>query len=387
MSRRLPFLLIAPVLGLVLSFVAVATAPSAQARAGGVTLQGKGFGHGKGLSQYGAKARAEAGWGYQRILGFYYPGTKQGSVGGQVTVLISGDTGRDVRVVDRSGLKVKLLGKSRTIDLTGLDSQAKQWRLRPDAQGRTHLESKRTSGGWHSKRRFAPDAEFRAPGPITLIKPGGRTTYRGTLRSVSSNSAGTRRDTVNKVSLESYLRGVVPQEVPALWSANAVRAQAVAARTYAAYERAHPLTGRYQICDTALCQVYGGASAEHPASDQAVKATRKQVRTYQGRPAFTQFSASNGGYSVKGSAAYLKARKDTFDDYPVWKQSVSAAAIESAYDIGAFRSLSVSERDGNGAYGGRAVTVSIRGSSKTVTVSGDAFRSTFGLRSTLFKTT
>jgi SpoIID/LytB domain protein len=62
--------------------------------------------------------------------------------------------------------------------------------------------------------------------------------------------------------MESYLRGVVPAEVsPSLWPQEAMRAQAVAARTYAAYERAHAGSRAYDLCDTAACQAYGGASA------------------------------------------------------------------------------------------------------------------------------
>ena len=80
--------------------------------------------------------------------------------------------------------------------------------------------------------------------------------------------------TVNEVRLENYLRGVVPLEIPASWSLPAVQAQAVAARTYAAYERAHPRSSAYQLCDTSSCQVYGGYDAEHPAADRAIAATR-----------------------------------------------------------------------------------------------------------------
>ncbi len=98
------------------------------------------------------------------------------------------------------------------------------------------------------------------------------------------------------------MKGVVPREVPATWRPEAVEAQAVAARTYASYERAHPLTSRYQICDTTSCQVYGGVTSEHPAaSNRAVDETRGEIRVYQGEPAFTQFSSSNGGWASEGS--------------------------------------------------------------------------------------
>ena len=88
------------------------------------------------------------------------------------------------------------------------------------------------------------------------------------------------------VGLDGYLRGVLPREVVAsTWPPATLQAQAVAARTYAAYERAHVPAGRhYDLCDTASCQVYGGASAEYPGTDAAVAATAGQVLTSGGTP-------------------------------------------------------------------------------------------------------
>ena len=94
--------------------------------------------------------------------------------------------------------------------------------------------------------------------------------------------------------------------MPASWSPAAVQAQAIAARTYAAYERAHPLTDTYQICDTTSCQVYGGYSSEHPDSNAAIAATAGKIQTYGGDPAFTQFSSSSGGWTSAGSVPYLR---------------------------------------------------------------------------------
>ena len=84
-----------------------------------------------------------------------------------------------------------------------------------------------------------------------------RVAYRGTLRAIKG-------DTVNILPLDDYLKGVVPREVPASWKPAAVQAQAVAARTYAAFGRREPQASHYQICDTTACQVYGGYSDEGP---------------------------------------------------------------------------------------------------------------------------
>ena len=134
------------------------------------------------------------------------------------------------------------------------------------------------TGRWHEWRVVGGDAELSAGGkPIKLLTPAGAVRYRGVLRSASPRGSATQRDTVDILPLESYLKGVVPREVPALWHRHAVRAQTIAARTYAAYERAHAAAGHYQICDTAHCQVYGGYSAEYPTSNDAVDATAHEI--------------------------------------------------------------------------------------------------------------
>ncbi len=193
------------------------------------------------------------------------------------------------------------------------------------------------------------------------------------------------------LTLENYLRGVVPLEMPALWSVEAVRAQAVAARTYAAYERAHPRAEHYQICDTTSCQVYGGVSAEHPASDDAIAATARDVLVDRaGEPAFTQFSASSGGWTAAGSMPYLGAQPDPYDGWsgnPVhdWTVKLSDAEIERKLPaIGNLKKITVTQRDGNGDWGGRVVSVTFVGGKGQRTLSGDAVRSLFGLRSSWF---
>ncbi len=178
-------------------------------------------------------------------------------------------------------------------------------------------------------------------------------------------SPGSRaRNTINVVSLESYLKGVVPLEMPATWSKAAVRAQAVAARTYAAYERAHR-SG--PMCDTTSCQVYGGRAAEHRDSNAAIKATRKLVLTHRGEPAFTQFSSSSGGWTSAGSMPYLRARKDPYDGWagnPVhtWRIRVKDTLFESRWpSIGNLRRIAVRQRDGNGQWGGRIRSIAVIG--------------------------
>jgi SpoIID/LytB domain protein len=172
--------------------------------------------------------------------------------------------------------------------------------------------------------------------------------------------------------------------MPATWHRAAVRAQAVAARTYAAYERDH-LTG--PLCDTTSCQVYGGFAAEHPASNAAVDATKGLALMHQGEPAFTQFGSSSGGWTSAGSMPYLPAKADPYDDWagnPVhsWSVQVADTLIESKWPgIGNLNRIRVNQRDGHGEWGGRVGSVTLVGGRGRVTVSGDTLRYALGLRS------
>ena len=190
------------------------------------------------------------------------------------------------------------------------------------------------------------------------------------------------------MSIDDYVRGVIAAEMPASWHAEALQSQAVAARTYGV--RSINGSKHYDICSTTACQVYGGASRETSTTDAAVRATAGQILTYQGSPAFTQFSSSSGGYSAVGSQPYLKAVADPYDGWSgnanhAWKVSVKASKIQRANpSIGTLKKMTITKRNGYGAYGGRVESVTLYGSSKTVTISGNEARWDFGLKSNWF---
>ena len=350
-----------------------------------ITVTGHGFGHGHGLSQYGALGAAGQGSTWQQIVEFYYPGTTWGTIGGKMRVLITADTGRDVQVTAERGLKVTSLARQRTWRLPSV--AARKWRL--VAAGRDTAVQWTKGGRWRTWKTVPGEAELSsADRVLTLVLPGERRDYRGTLQSVGPRDG--RRQTVNKLSMESYLRGVVPQEVPALWAPAAVSAQSVAARTYAAFERQDRGAARYDLCDTTQCQVYGGVDVEHPAATEAIRATAKQGLYYDGRPAFTQFSASNGGFSSAGSMPYLVAQADPFDglDNPTWStwtRTIDDTMVEKQWpSIGDLLSIEVAARDGNGDWGGRVTDMAFIGTTGTARVDGDTVRSAFGLPSEWF---
>jgi stage II sporulation protein D len=359
-----------------------ADARTADAPVGAATavVIGHGYGHGKGLSQYGAYAHAQNGEGYRSILGFYYPHTRFGSAAGRVRVWISADTDHNTIVLPATGLRLVDLGSGRSYRLPV--GKAKAWKLAaPTGVTRVFY---RNAGVWH---RYLPGGrgalrgvgEFRSTAGVLKLQIGSTyLAYRGNLRL-------TQGRTVNVLSLENYLRGVIPVEIFASWPVHALRAQAVAARTYAAYERVHYLNRTYQICDTSACQVYKGLAAEDSHTNAAIAATAGQVLTYQGALAFTQFSADNGGWKADGGLPYLASGQDPLDTglkYSDWSVPVDVTAIQAAYpSLGTLNTLQITARQSDGH---RVANVRFTFAGGFRDVTGDKFRGLLGLKSTYF---
>ncbi|HET7735290.1 MAG TPA: SpoIID/LytB domain-containing protein [Nocardioidaceae bacterium] len=349
-------------------------------------LRGHGYGHGHGMSQYGARGAAREGLTWKQILAFYYPGTTLATTADEIRVLISADTSQDVVVGFEDGLSIRDRSTGTTYTLPA-KAGATRWRLNPS--GAKNVAGW-YDGSWHAWKTFAGDAEFFAPGKaLTLVLPSGTRTYRGALRAAAPTQGSSSRDTVNVLSIDDYLKGVVPAEMPPTWEKAAVRAQAVAARTYAAWSRAVRINGSWQICDTTSCQVYGGVRSEHADANAAIEYTAGQILTYGDKPAFTQFSSSSGGWTSAGSAPYLVSQADPYEassgnPYTNWSVAISAAAIEKAYPIGSLLQVLVTSREGGGDWQGRVQAITLDGDEGDVVVSGDSFRSRFGLRSTYF---
>ncbi len=363
------------------------------------TFAGHGYGHGHGMSQYGAEGAARQGLSAGQIVAFYYPGTKLATTSARIRVLISANTTRDVKVLAQRGLSVTDRGNGKSYKLKAIRG-VKRWRLTV-RKGHAAVDYK--TKAWHhyklrgKRTALVGDGEFHSSGgPMSLITPSGVVRLRGVIRasSLGPGSKPSARQAVNVLSIDAYVRGVVPREIVTSWHAAAVQAQAIAARTYALYERAHTRayakTRPYDICDTTACQVYGGASSENSGGDAAVKATAGRYLTWQGAPAFTQFSASNGGLTAAGSFPYLPAKADPYDGwsdnpYHYWTRSVSADLLENRYPaLGTLQKMVITSREGGGEWSGYVDDVQLVGSSRTLTVSGDDIRSACGLRSRWF---
>ena len=360
--------------------------PATGPRSGNFRIDGAGFGHGWGMSQYGAYGAATKGLSWQQILAFYYPKTKRTKLpaDGTIRVWVTADNDGRLGFKPAAGAKVSDGSKSYTLP-TG--SAYDDWRISRSGSG-YKLQYKSSGGSWKTKSTGLGTGTWKvtsSSGSLRLIMPSGSTRgYRGSLSLIKRGSSGR---TVNTVSVENYVRGVVPSEMPTSWHVNAVRAQAVAARTYGVFLRERSSASGYDICDTTSCQVYRGMDNETGNGDAAVKATAHVIMSFGGKPAYTQFTSSNGGQITTGDYSYQIAQKDPYDGViknQTWSKTISAAKLGQAFGVGTAKKVQITKRDGYGKWGGRVTTIKITGSKKSVTVGGTTFKWKFGMRSNYF---
>jgi SpoIID/LytB domain protein len=370
---------------------------------GTFTLTGHGNGHGIGMSQYGARNAATLGRTDAQILDFYYPGTTTVAdpASSQLRVRLMAASTSDVPVQGATGLAVRDLA---TGQVTTLPDATARYRIVADATA-LRVQSSTDDGATWSPTELASGAGplvFEGVPELRLYLPDGTSRgYEGTIAGVRSGD--TTLITVNTLGIDAYVAGVLGREMPASWPAAALRAQAVAARTYAAFERAsRAASASYDLCDTTQCQVYGGrrlysggtvTDLEPSAVLQAVTATARQVRTSGGAPIFAQFSASNGGWTVADTRfAYLPAKADPYDltsnPYANWAATLTVAQLAQCFPAaGTVQRIGVLSRDGHGDWGGRLVSIRLTGlnaTGGTVTqdLSGSSLRSCAGMTST-----
>lgn len=357
-----------------------------------IVFKGHGFGHGIGMSQHGAQGAAKDGVKYDKILSHYYPGTKLDNWSGYIRVRLTGDSDNDLKIEADPGLKFATLSNWKVVDLpeTIDGKKVTHWKIKArsgDAKQST-LQYK-VGSTWHDRQHFTGGGQFHGPAVMTLIMENdSKKQFRNALRSMPKSAISATRYTVNVLPIDDYVKGVVAREMPSSWEHEALKAQSVAARTYGV--RSIEGTGAFDICDTTSCQVYGGVSAETANSNKAVDATKGKILTYGGKPAFTQFSSSSGGWTNKGSQPYLVPVRDDWDDFSGnkvhnWTLTVKASTIEKKYSsIGTLKTISITKRNGYGDAGGRVLSVTFKGSKGSKTITGIDARWAFGMRSDWF---
>ncbi|MGH3015362.1 MAG: SpoIID/LytB domain-containing protein, partial [Gaiellaceae bacterium] len=261
-------------------------------------FKGKGWGHGIGLSQYGTQGLAQNGRTYDQILGHFYQGTTLGTRSATIRVRLA---------AARSFVN---LGSAATFKAgTANVGGGAAWRVTAPPGGGIRLTRSGTT------RNFPSPTTFR-PGSASLVLNG--RSYRGTI---VVRRSGSTVWALNVLGLDPYVKGVVPQEMPTSWHAEALKAQAVAARSYALAAGGHcSWFGTSVMCPDTSDQVYGGRSAEAASSNAAVDATAGRVVLSGGAVATTFFFSTSGGKTASiadewGSAPqpYLVSVPDPFD--------------------------------------------------------------------------
>lgn len=373
------------------------TIPTTGPSTGDFTILWRGNGHGHGLSQYGAQAAAQRGLTASQILAFYYPGTTHAAAAGNIRVRLSAAPRDSLQVAPTASLTVVDTANAVSTALpTSMAGVAvKQWRLGVNAQGKPVVSYLQAT--WHAYKTLVGNGKFvdARLGYVTLVYPSTKR-YSGALLAAPAVAGDLHRYTVNVVGVEQYLAGVVPSEMSPSWPAAALQSQAIAARTYALFERSAHAGSYYDICDTTMCQVYGGMGANNATSTQAVAATRGIYLAFAGKPAFTQFSASNGGWESYGGYPYLPSKLDPYTptaeqvygrSYSWSKPNTSVAPLQNAFpSIGTLKSVTITSREGGtgAVWRGRVMAMTLTGARGSVGISGDTFAAIFGLSSTWF---
>ncbi len=385
------------------------------------TFFGRGYGHGVGMSQYGARGRALAGQLAPAILAHYFAKTTLGSrnVNTWVRVLLltglASTPAEPLTIAGRAGAWA-IDGIAKTFPA---DAQAT---LAPTAPGATAWALTVTSAAGavlHSGTMTGYQV-VRPVEPTTLLQLVSKATATNIYRGLFRLRLSTTAMVVNHVGLDLYLRGVVPLEMPSTWPVEALKAQAIAARSYAVY-RLHPTVGTYDVFDDTRSQVYRGQKAETTAGTAAVNATAGAVLLSGTAVANALFHSAAGGWTennenvyvsssgkiVAGAVSYLRGSSDRAPDgtawdkaspYATWQTVTYTGAALSAIlakdartNVGTLINMDLSRR----GVSGRLISVTLTGSLGTKTVSGGVFRAAFNagrpagdpmLRSTLFDT-
>ncbi|HEU5490649.1 MAG TPA: SpoIID/LytB domain-containing protein [Gaiellaceae bacterium] len=330
-------------------------------------VSGRGWGHGVGMSQYGAYGQAQAGRTYAEILGHYYSGTTIGKAGRKV-----------VRVLLAEGRQAVTL--SSTVPYTAVDATGAVFKLPKGALTlRSDLALRPEAG--------VPPTPARAP---LVVRPGKKAAlaldgklYRGKLE-LAPQGAFLR--VVNIVPLESYLQGVVAGEVPFSWPAEVLKAQAVAARSYAL---AGLVKGKpFDLYSDVRSQVYLGVAGEKASTTKAVADTAGEVVLYGGKVATTYYFSTSGGKTASAAdvfgfdVPYLQSRPDPWDKaspYHRWGPVVLGARTLQAKLGGNARVL---DATGSATRSGRLRSLVLATTAGSETVPASLVRTALGLRST-----
>jgi stage II sporulation protein D len=351
----------------------VAVVPAAEADVRHV-IRGAGFGHGIGMSQYGAYGFALEGSGYEAILAHYYKGTQLSSAPSRPVRVLLQPVDPYIRVQGATRANGRRLSSTTT------------YIARPS--GSRILV---TASDGRRVARFASPLRFKGPDAVRLLGPAlngvSSGLYRGVIEVVPDGGGLTA---INELDIDTYVRGVVAGEMPSSWPLEALKAQAVAARTYALATR--KTSGLFDQYPDTRSQVYRGVTGESVPSDAAVAQTAGRVLTYGGQPAVTYYFSTSGGhtenveFSFVGSLAkpWLVGVPDPYDTqwpYHRWKVPTTATRLDAALGApGRFKQVKVLDR----GVSPRVVRARVIGTSGSTVLTGPQIRARLRLRDTWF---
>jgi SpoIID/LytB domain protein len=329
-------------------------------------IKGRGWGHGVGMSQYGAYGFALHGRGYRGIVGHYYKHSRIGHAG-------------------QHRIRVLLASGSVSVRFSKATRACGKHLRRHDGYRFKQSGSHVILRGAHGRRLANCGRTGTAAGRRT-IRVGGKGVYRGKL---TAKSAGGGLWAINVVALNSYVRGVVPNEMPSSWPLAALEAQAVAARSYAL---ATSGGGAFDVYDDTRSQVYGGKDSETGNTNRAAKRTADEVVRHGKQVATTYFFSTSGGrtesvqYGFPGAApvSYLKSVRDPYDGASpdhTWTARYSQREMQSRLSglfSGRLRRIKILKRGDSP----RIVRARVVGSHGSSGVSGPELQGLLALKST-----
>lgn len=348
------------------------------------TIAGHGNGHGRGMGQWGAYGYAkDHGWSAERILAHFYGGTTLGQLDDtQISVRLQDRDDQPLHVYSDAGAVVagKQVAPGEGVHLTPVPGGGANVVVTEGCAGAVLWQGV-TDHPWVDPIDLAPER----PADEHLKFCGDDAAYRGSLGVALDGSASR---IVNVLNIDDYLLGVVPSESNPGWAdtggAEALRAQAVAARSYAAAQDRKTYAN---TCDTQDCQVYTGTANEDPRTTDAVRTTSGVVLKRDNEVVAAEFSSSTGGYSAGGDFPAVVDKGDTASPHHDWNVTMTAGEIGRAFDVGELKSIEVISRNNFGVDGGRATGVKVVGTDGTAQVTGAQARTALKLKSSWFTIT
>jgi stage II sporulation protein D len=405
----------------------LATLPGtpAEAAPSRVVFRGGGWGHGLGLSQWGAYGRAAAGHGATRIIKHYYTGVNVTTVDHPKTLRVGIGQARSVVNLgtDPAGsgggdISFKVKGHS---DVIATGEPTASWRLEPVSGGRVRIlkngqvvshEGRSAFGGANP---VVVDYE-RHDSLLHIVEEGNRYRYGRLFVEPypAPCASGHCLRMIMKVPMRDYLYGVA--EVSASWPMASLKVQAILARTYVSHKvdtsGQHRVTCNCAVYDTSIDQVFIGHDRKEAAGSYwkrwryAVDSTEDELVLYEGKPILALYMSSSGGYTENNENVwggtpipYLRGVRDRHDDVSwnvnhnwriAFSWSTLSSRLNSAFGTGKLRKFVIKSPLG---VSGRVTVVKapdrggvrIVGSNRTVRVSGSAVKSALGLSDTLFR--